>query len=296
MKYVTYRRGSEERLGAVVGSRVVDLAEASSGRLPANMLAFLDAGEAAWSLAKEVAGRPGEPSVPLADTPLAAPIPHPRRNIFALGLNYRDHIAEGAKARGEEVKMPPFPVYFTKAPSCVVGPDEPVLIEPEVSDKVDWEVELTVVIGKPGRNIPEDRAWEHVFGYTCGQDVSARDLQRRHGQWFKGKSLDTFAPIGPWIVDREEAGDPHTMRVVTRVNGVVKQDSNTSYFLFDIPVMISALSRGFNLEPGDLIMTGTPQGVGYARNPPEYLHDGDMLETEIERVGVLRNPVKQRTD
>lgn len=296
MKYVTYRRGDGLRLGAVVGERVVDLAEVSGGRLPSDMLAFLDAGEAAWRLAKDVANRPGVASTPLSEVKLAAPIPRPRRNIIALGLNYKDHIAEGAKARGEEVQLPKYPVYFTKTPNCVVGPDEPVLIEPAVSEKVDWEVEMTIVIGKRGRNIGPDGVWDYIFGYTCGNDVSARDVQRRHGQWFRGKSLDTFAPIGPWIVDKEEAGDPHNMRVMTRVNGAVKQDSNTKYFLFDIPTMISALSQGFTLEPGDLIMTGTPQGVGYARTPPEFLQDGDILETEVERIGVLRNPIKRRQD
>ena len=296
MRYVTYRRDGEMRLGAIADARVVDLERASGGRLPLDMLGFLDAGESAWKLAKEIAQKSGVESKPLSELKLVAPIPRPRRNIFALGLNYRDHVAEGARSRGEEVKYPPFPVYFTKAATCVIGPEEAVLIEPRVSDKVDWEGELTIVIGKRGRNIAEEQAFDYVFGYTCGNDVSARELQRRHGQWFKGKSLDTFAPIGPWIVDREEAGDPHTMRLQTRVNGVVKQDSNTSYFLFDIPKQISALSQGMTLEPGDLIMTGTPEGVGYARTPPEFLHDGDILETEIERVGLLRNPIRERRE
>ena len=298
MRLVTFRSDSGPRLGAVVGSRVLDLAAAAG--VPADMLEFIDAGEAAWDRARG-AQRQAERDesrdglLPLGDVTLLAPIPRPRKNVFALGLNYKEHIAEGARARGAEMKLPEYPVFFTKAPTAVIGPDEPIPFDGRLSDKWDWEAELAVVIGTGGRDIPKERALGHVFGYTCLNDVSVRDVQRMHGgQFFRGKSVDGTCPLGPWIVTRDDIPDVQNLRIMTRVNGVTKQDSNTSYMIFDIATTIESLSAGMTLEPGDIIATGTPDGVGFARNPPELLKPGDVVEVEVERIGVLRNPVVDR--
>lgn len=294
MRLVTFQVDGAPRLGAVVDDRVLDLARASDGRLPDNMLAFIGAGSSALSAARELLARGGE-GVELGRAKLLSPIPRPPKNVFCLGLNYRDHAAEGARAMGVELKLPEHPIYFSKPPTCVIGPDAAIVYDPDVTREVDWEVELTLVIGEGGRDIPPERVYEHIFGYTVGNDVSARELQFRHGgQWFKGKSLDTFAPIGPWIVTADEVPDPSNLDVSLRVNGVEKQRSNTREFIFDIPAMVAGLAKGITLEPGDLIMTGTPHGVGFARQPPEFLQDGDVVAAEVSGIGVLRNPVRVR--
>jgi 2-keto-4-pentenoate hydratase/2-oxohepta-3-ene-1,7-dioic acid hydratase in catechol pathway len=295
MRLVTFRaEGGAPRLGAVVGDTVIDLAAASGGGLPSDMLELIEGGPAALARAKEVVQR-GVNGVPLASATLLAPIPRPRRNVICLGLNYRAHAAEGAQVFGTQVKEPDFPIFFSKPPTTVVGPDAAIEIDERVTREVDWEVELTVVIGTAGRDISKGAALDHVFGYTIANDVSARDLQFRHGgQWFKGKGLDTFCPLGPWIVTADEIPDPAGLEIVLRVNGVEKQHSNTAKLIFDIPTTIASLSEGLTLEPGDLILTGTPEGVGFARKPPEFLHDGDVVECEVDGLGVLRNPVAAR--
>jgi 2,4-didehydro-3-deoxy-L-rhamnonate hydrolase len=295
MRLVTFSAGGASRLGAVVDRRVVDLAAASNGDLPTDMLGFIESGAEAWSLARQIAADSSATGVALDQVKLLAPIPLPRKNIVCLGLNYRDHAAEAARAAGKELRLPKYPIYFTKPPTSVVGPDEAIVYDRSVTEQVDWEAELTLVLGRAGRDIPPGQAMGHVFGYTIGNDVSARELQFRHGgQWFKGKSLDTFAPLGPWIVTADELADPHALGIRLRVNGVEKQSSNTRELIFDIPTMISELSAGVTLEPGDLIMTGTPHGVGFARTPPEFLQDGDVVDVEIDGIGILRNPVVAR--
>jgi 2-keto-4-pentenoate hydratase/2-oxohepta-3-ene-1,7-dioic acid hydratase in catechol pathway len=297
MRLVTYQSESGPRLGAVVGDRVLDLATAD---VPSDMLDFIDAGAAAWkradSAVQEAAlGAASARLVPLAEVKLLAPIPRPRKNVFALGLNYKDHVAEGARAAGREVKLPEHPVFFTKVSTAVIGPEEPIPFDGRLSDQWDWEVELAIVIGIGGRDIARSKAMDHVFGYTVLNDVSVRDVQRKHGgQFFRGKSIDGTCPIGPWIVTRDEVPDPHVLRLTTRVNGETKQDSNTRYMIFDIPATIETLSAGLTLEPGDIIATGTPDGVGFARTPPEFLKPGDVVEAEVEGVGVLRNTVADR--
>lgn len=294
MRLVTFEESGAPRLGSVVGDSVVDLARASDGALPASMLELIDLGPPALELAREVSER-AQGGIDLAALKLLAPIPRPRKNVFCLGLNYRDHAEEGARAMGRELKLPEHPIYFTKPPTAVIGPDEPIVYDPRLSEQVDWEVELTLVLGRGGRDIAPDRVFDHIFGYTVGNDVSARDLQFRHGgQWLKGKSLDTFAPLGPWIVTADELADPGSLGIRLRVNGVEKQSSNTGALIFDIPTMVSGLAAGITLESGDLIMTGTPDGVGFARTPPEFLKDGDVVEAEIDQIGVLRNPVRVR--
>jgi 2-keto-4-pentenoate hydratase/2-oxohepta-3-ene-1,7-dioic acid hydratase in catechol pathway len=296
MRLVTFHADPGPRLGALVDDGVVDLARASNGELPDSMLGLIDAGPSAWDRARDLLARASAASVPLASAKLLAPIPRPRKNVVCLGLNYRDHAEEAARAAGKPLKLPEHPIYFTKPPTSVIGPDEAIVYDPSLTTEVDWEVELTLVIGKAGRDIAPERVAEHLFGYTAGNDVSARELQFRHGgQWFKGKSLDTFAPIGPCIVTTDELTDAGNLDVRCRVNGVEKQSSNTRELIFDIPSMVSILSAGVTLEPGDLIMTGTPHGVGFARTPPEFLQNGDVVEVEIEGIGMLRNPVVTRS-
>ncbi len=293
MRLVTYEDAGGRHLGAVVDDQVVDLPAASAGAVPNDMIELIELGETGLVRAQQAVEAAGSAQRrPLSQVKLLAPIPRPRKNVFCVGLNYADHIAEGARARGDEVKLPEHPNFFTKAPTSVNHPDGPIPIDPAVSDKIDWEVELGVIIGRTGKNIPEDRAMDYVFGYTVINDVSARDLQRRHGQFFKGKTLDGACPMGPWIVTRDELPDPHKLHITLRVNGTTKQDSNTEHLIFKVPTLISVLSAGMTLEAGDIIATGTPDGVGFARTPPEFLQPGDTVEAEVEGIGILRNPVR----
>jgi 2-keto-4-pentenoate hydratase/2-oxohepta-3-ene-1,7-dioic acid hydratase in catechol pathway len=261
---------------------------------PSDMIDLLAAGPSLWDRLRTAASsaRGGQA---LSDARLVAPIPRPRRNLFCVGWNYSEHFAEGQGMRGPNDSpqdIPEYPALFSKQPNTVVGPEAPVWHSAPASDQLDWEVELAAIIGTPGRDISEERAYEHVFGYTVGNDVSVRDVQRRHGgQWFKGKGFDTHAPLGPWIVTADELGDPHNLHISLRVNGVTKQDSSTRFMVFRIPRIIKELSTGMMLEPGDVVLTGTPEGVGFARKPPEFLKVGDIMEAEIEKIGVLRNPV-----
>jgi len=261
---------------------------------PTDMLALLAAGPPLWDRLRQ-AGQVATSGRPLASVHLVAPIPRPRRDILCVGWNYSEHFAEGQGMRGPNdspQQIPEFPALFSKQPNTVVGPEDPVWHSAPASDQLDWEVELAVVIGVPGRDIPEDQAFEHVFGYTIGNDVSVRDVQRRHGgQWFKGKNFDSHCPLGPWIVTSDELGDPHNLRLSLRVNGQTKQDSSTRFMVFRIPRIIKEFSTGMRLEAGDVILTGTPEGVGFAREPPEFLTVGDTMEAEIEKIGVLRNTV-----
>lgn len=220
-----------------------------------------------------------------------APTGRPTKNVVCLGLNYISHAKESAQARGREFKIPEAPVFFTKAPTSVTGPNDPIPWDPSVTAQLDYEAELGVVIGIPGKDIPRARALDHVFGYTIINDVSARDLQKTHLQWFKGKSLDGFCPVGPVVVTADEFGDPQAKQISLRVNGVEKQHSTTANMIFPVDAIIESLSRGLTIEAGDLIATGTPEGVGLARTPQEFLADGDLVETEVEGIGVMRNRV-----
>lgn len=226
--------------------------------------------------------------VPLAGVTLDAPV-RPARNVFCVGRNYLDHAKEGARVAGRELKLPNVPTFFTKAPTAIAGPGADLHLEARISREYDYEAELAVVIGAQCKDVPEEEALHVVFGYTALNDVTARDLQREYGQWFKGKSLDWACPIGPWIVTPEEAGDAQALEITFHLNGEQKQHSNTRNMIFPISRIISELSKGMTLLPGDVIATGTPAGVGYARNPPEFLADGDVLEVWIENIGHLTN-------
>ena len=227
----------------------------------------------------------------LSQVYLDSPIPLPRKNILCLGRNYHEHAIESYQARGQERPQGDAPVIFTKATTTVNAPYGKIVIDPAVSTEIDWEAELAVIIGKKGRNIPEAEALSYVFGYTVLNDVTARDIQSKFQQFFKGKSLDGYCPMGPWIVTADEIPDPQQLSLRLRVNGVLKQEANTSDMIYPVGTIISLLSQGMTLEPGDIIATGTPSGVGFARNPPEYLKAGDVVETEIDGIGLLRNLV-----
>ena len=227
------------------------------------------------------------------DAPLQAPIPVPGKNVFCVARNYVEHIAEGERAQNTKIGVTEHPVFFTKPPTSIVPPGGDVLIFPSMSQAVDYEVELAVVIGKPGRNISKTDAMDHVFGYTILNDITARDIQRRHGgQYFKGKSLDGSCPLGPIIVTADEVGDPHALSIGLTVNGEQRQDGHTGDMIFDIPTLIASLSEGMTLEPSDIIATGTPSGVGYAMDPPQSLRDGDIIVCEVAGIGTLSNTVR----
>ena len=238
---------------------------------------------------KAATGKLGAP-IPLAGLALHAPL-HPKKNVFCVGRNYLAHAEEGAKALGQELKLPDVPTYFTKAPTAIVGPDHAINLSSDLSPMWDWEAELAVIIGTTCKNVSEAEALSMVFGYSCLNDVTARDLQRSHVQWFKGKSLDESCPIGPWIVDAADIGDPQILEIMLRVNGVEKQHSNTSKMIFSVKQIVSNLSQGLTLEAGDIIASGTPEGVGFARTPPEFLKAGDVMEVEVQKIGILRTPV-----
>jgi 2-keto-4-pentenoate hydratase/2-oxohepta-3-ene-1,7-dioic acid hydratase in catechol pathway len=215
----------------------------------------------------------------------------PHKNVFCVGRNYLAHAEEGARAAGVELKLPSVPTFFTKAPTAVANPGATLHLDGTITKEYDYEAELAIVIGSRVRNVSEEDALDAIFGYTCLNDVTARDLQRAHVQWFKGKSLDDTCPIGPWVVTADEVGDAQSLDIKLILNGVTKQDSNTRFMIFDIKKIIASLSRGMTLEPGDIIATGTPDGVGFARTPPEFFADGDVVEVEIANVGTLRNTI-----
>ncbi|MGA8261069.1 MAG: fumarylacetoacetate hydrolase family protein [Arenicellales bacterium] len=230
-------------------------------------------------------------TVMMDDLTLLAPIPRPTKNVMCLGWNYSEHVRESSSVRKEEAGLPEHPIVFTKNVTSVTGPGSTIPCDAAVTEQLDWEAELGVIIGKSGRAITAADAMGHVFGYTVINDVSARDLQFQHKQWFIGKSLDGACPMGPWIVTADEIADPHALAIRCDVNGVRKQDSTTANMIFKIPAIIATLSLGMSLEPGDVIATGTPEGVGFARTPPEFLKPGDEVVCEVEGVGSLRNTI-----
>lgn len=287
MRFVSYDMlGGPVRPGVLVEDTVVDLSDDFE-----DLLGLIDA-EASGQRAVTGHLAGGGKRVPVAHVRLHAPVV-PRRNLWAVGWNYAAHFEEGVGRRQDNVReIPPFPAFFSKAPTCVIGPYDPVAYDAALSSKLDFETELAVVIGAAGRNIPRERALSHVFGYAVANDITVRDIQRRHGgQWMKGKSIDRTCPLGPYIVTCDEIPAPQELEVTTRVNGVVMQKARTSAMLFPIDTLISELSVGMTLFPGDVILTGTPDGVGYSRTPEVYLCPGDTVLSEIGGVGRLENKV-----
>jgi 2-keto-4-pentenoate hydratase/2-oxohepta-3-ene-1,7-dioic acid hydratase in catechol pathway len=298
MRYVTFSVPNDPipRLGVVRGEAVVDVRKAAAGTWPGScpdtLLELIASGPDGWQrMARLLDRAPSSESLRVTDVLFRAPIPRPLKNIFCLGQNYASHAREAARARDRPFKIPEAPAFFTKAPTTVNGPYDDVPWDTTVTEQLDYEAELGVIVGLKGKNIVRARALEHVFGYTIINDLSARDLQLKHLQWFKGKSLDFCCPMGPVVVTADEFGDPQAKRISLRVNGIVKQDASTAEMIFPLDVTLEFLSRGMTLEPGDIIATGTPEGVGLGRTPPEYLRDGDLVETEVEGIGVMRNRI-----
>ena len=253
-----------------------------------DMLALIDAGMDGVKAAKEALGG-GRAQHRLADVTLLAPLPMPRGNVIAIGRNYQAHAEETARAAGKAADPP---TVFTKAITSITGPYDDIHVDGAVTSQVDWEVELGVVVGRAGSNIARAEAFDHVFGYVAVNDVSARDVQFGWGgQYFKGKSLDGFCPFGPWIVTRDEIEDPQALRLQLRVNGQTKQDASTRDMIYPVDAILEWVSKGMTLLPGTVIATGTPDGVGFARKPPEFVRSGDVMEAEVERIGTLRNRV-----
>jgi 2-keto-4-pentenoate hydratase/2-oxohepta-3-ene-1,7-dioic acid hydratase in catechol pathway len=294
-----FRHGGERRLGVLrdgAPDEVLDVAALTSpsgpDAPPRDLLALVDSGPAGLSRLADLVSSAGANTsavLKLAEVSILAPLDPPRGNVLAIGRNYQKHAEEGARALDEEVKPP---TIFTKAITTIIGPYDDIPVDDSVSDNIDWEVELGVVIGRAGRGIKRQDALDHVFGYCVVNDVTARDIQRGWGgQWFKGKSLDASCPTGPWVVTADEIPDPTSLDLRLRVNGVIKQEANTRDMIYPVDAVIEWLSVGMTLLPGMLIATGTPEGVGFARTPPEFLRPGDLVESEVDGIGALRNRV-----
>ena len=285
MRLASYMHNGAEGCGVVVGQTILPLGAHG-------MIDFLRGGDVNLVRARQIASDPvPADALELSDVTLLAPFPRPLRNVFCVGRNYKLHIEEGARARGVPVKMPPVPEFFSKQTNAVIGPDSDVLL-PGITEKLDYEVELAIVIGRRGKDISREQARDHILGYTIVNDVTARDLQQAHGQWFKGKSLDTSCPMGPWIVTADEYDQAPDHRIWLKVNGELRQDSLVSDMLFDCFDIVSHLSQGMTLEVGDVIATGTPSGVGLGLDPQIWLKDGDVMEAGIDGIGSISNTVR----
>jgi 2-keto-4-pentenoate hydratase/2-oxohepta-3-ene-1,7-dioic acid hydratase in catechol pathway len=309
LKFVTYKRNDETRLGAIIHDHVIDLEQATKtfqsemvkvpplpAQFPREMLALLGVGDKIWQeLAVTMQWAETFPekvksfSYALGETHLAPPLDNPSK-IVCIGLNYHDHCRE------QGLEVPHHPLLFAKFPSTIIGPDEDITWSSHNTEQVDYEAELAVIIGRKGRNIPLEETMHYIAGYTIVNDVSARDLQLADGQWVRGKSLDTFCPMGPYLVTADEVTDPQQLQIRCWVNGELRQNSNTAEMIFKIPELITFISRTCTLMPGDIISTGTPHGVGVFRNPPIFLQTGDVVEIEIENLGRLRNTVRSRNE
>lgn len=300
MRLITYRSdvAGASRLGAIVGDDVVNLSALArhvGASLPDNMLDFIDLGPsavtAATAMLQSCEGNwPIGCALPLVNVKVLAPIPRPRKNIFGIGLNYVEHVAESSRTLDTSRDLPKEPVIFSKPPTSVIGPNDAIEHNAKITQQLDWEVELAVIMGSRAKGVSEAQALNYVFGYSLMIDMSARDC-RRAGQWIYSKGQDTYAPFGPCIVTADEITDPHNLNLSLRVNGVTKQSSNTRHMLFNIPTLIADISKGITLEPGDIIATGTPEGVGAGRSPQEWVWPGDVIDAEVECIGSLRHPV-----
>lgn len=301
MKLLTYLTSDNEPRAAFVhNNKAVDLedfGDLTNFPLPDNLLELIDMGIEVIAeintLLEDISEADlNEISYELNEIKITAPIPKPRKNIIGIGLNYTEHIAESARTLDTTGKLPQKPIIFSKPPTTVTGPNTNVLLNSNLTQQLDWEVELAVVIGKKGKYVAKENALDYVFGYTIINDISARDC-RREGQWIVSKGQDTFAPMGPFLITKDEVENPHNLNLSLKLNGVEKQNSNTQFMLFNINDLIEDLSIVFTLEPGDIIATGTPAGVGAGRNPQEWMKDGDVMECYVEGIGTLINTVKE---
>jgi 2-keto-4-pentenoate hydratase/2-oxohepta-3-ene-1,7-dioic acid hydratase in catechol pathway len=301
MKLLTYKTSdTEPRLGFIHNNQIIDMedfGEISNFPLPSTMLELIDLG---YELVKELNDMITETDQELFaeiayemdEVTFLAPIPKPRKNIIGIGLNYTEHVAESARTLDTTGKLPQKPIIFSKPPTTVTATNTEIIKNTKLTEQLDWEVELAVVIGKKGKYVSKADAMDYVFGYTVINDISARDC-RREGQWIVSKGQDTFAPMGPILVTKDEIENPHNLNLSLKVNGIEKQNSNTKFLLFNINDLIEDLSTVFTLEPGDIIATGTPSGVGAGRNPQEWLYDGDVIEASVEGIGTIMNTVKE---
>ncbi len=301
MKLLTYKTAdTEPRLGFIHNNQVIDMedfGEISNFPLPNDMLELIDMGfEIIAEISEMIADTPEnffeEISYDRNEVTILAPIEKPRKNIIGIGLNYTEHVAESARTLDTTGKLPQKPIIFSKPPTTVTATNTNIIKNTKLTEQLDWEVELAVVMGKKGKYVPKADALDYVFGYTIINDISARDC-RREGQWIVSKGQDTFAPMGPYLVTKDEIENPHNLNLSLRVNGVEKQNSNTKFLLFNINDLIEDLSIVFTLEPGDIIATGTPSGVGAGRNPQEWMYDGDVVEATVEGIGTIVNTVKE---
>ena len=302
MKLLTYtlKEHHEPRLGFIHNNQVIDMedfGEISNFPLPSTMLELIDMGfELVEELNDMIADTEPvffeEIAYEMDEVNLLAPIPKPRKNIIGIGLNYTEHVAESARTLDTTGKLPQKPIIFSKPPTTVTATNTDIIKNTKLTSQLDWEVELAVVIGKKGKYVSKADAIDYVFGYTVINDISARDC-RREGQWIVSKGQDTFAPMGPVLVTKDEIENPHNLNLSLKVNGVEKQNSNTKFLLFNINDLIEDLSTVFTLEPGDIIATGTPSGVGAGRDPQEWLYDGDVIEATVEAIGTIVNTVKE---
>jgi 2-keto-4-pentenoate hydratase/2-oxohepta-3-ene-1,7-dioic acid hydratase in catechol pathway len=302
MRFVTVQQNNENFVGVVDAENTKVLLlnqteEARTGNIvfPSTMQECIALGDTFINQVRslldwvETTGQVEAYYLPIEEVTLLAPIPRPNKNIFCVGKNYVEHALE----LGSADDIPEHVMVFTKAPTTVTGPGAAVLNHKSVTDQLDYEGELAVIIGKKGRGIQKDEALDYVFGYTIINDVTARDLQSKHKQFFIGKSLDTTCPMGPWIVHKSLVEDPNRLHIETRVNGEVRQSSNTDKFIFPVEKIIAVLSAGMTLEPGDIIATGTPAGVGKGFNPPKFLMPGDQVEIYVENIGTLKNTIEE---
>ena len=301
MKLLTYKtQDTEPRLGFLHNNQVVDMedfGEISNFPLPNDMLDLIDMGFEIIAEITELISETEENffeeiSYELDQVTFLAPIEKPRKNIIGIGLNYTEHVAESARTLDTTGKLPAKPIIFSKPPTTVTGTNTEIIKNTKLTSQLDWEVELAVIISKKGKYVAKEEALDYVFGYTVINDISARDC-RREGQWIVSKGQDTFAPMGPVLVTRDEIENPHNLNLSLKVNGVEKQNSNTKFLLFNINDLIEDLSIVFTLEPGDIIATGTPAGVGAGRNPQEWMYDGDVVEATVEGIGTIVNTIKE---
>ncbi len=294
MRLATYRHAEgAARLGVIVGDRLIDVARLAKGELPDNMQTAIENWESVEPILSaliEARRWPYGSVFNVDDVRLLAPIPRTRKNIFGIGLNYRKHVAESALSLDTSSDDPTEPVVFSKPATTIIGPGDAIRHDAKITQQLDWEVELAVIIGRTAKQVPKENALEHVFGYSVMIDISARD-NRRAGQWIYSKGMDSYAPFGPVIVTSDEIDNPQDLDLWLNVNGVEKQRSNTQHMIFDVAHLISDLSQGITLEPGDVIATGTPEGVGAGRSPQEWMWPGDVLEAGVDGIGALRNPV-----
>ena len=301
MKLLTYKTAdTEPRLGFIHNNQVIDMedfGEISNFPLPNDMLDLIDMGfEIIAEITEMIIETPEnffeEISYDMDEVTILAPIEKPRKNIIGIGLNYTEHVAESARTLDTTGKLPQKPIIFSKPPTTVTATNTEIIKNTKLTEQLDWEVELAVVMGKKGKYVPKSDALDYVFGYTVINDISARDC-RREGQWIVSKGQDTFAPMGPYLVTKDEIENPHNLNLSLKVNGVEKQNSNTKFMLFNINDLIEDLSIVFTLEPGDIIATGTPAGVGAGRNPQEWMYDGNVVEATVEGIGTIVNTVKE---